>query len=269
MRANWRKYNGAIIPLHPPHIEVKESSIKIQQIVQESNVFFARWISHFDCKKQLSFWYVIHDTPMGMNDYSTNTRNQIRKGLKNFQIKIIDRSIIEQEGYDIYTSALQQQNTFWKLKGKEPFIKDLEGEWEFWGIYFEASLIGYSQNKVTNGCCDYSTIKIDPRYKKRYPSYALFYLMNKFYLNQKKLNYVSDGARSLAHQSNVQDFLIRKFKFRKAFCYLHVVYNPKITGLINMLFPFRNIFYRINIRFFQKIGVVLKQEEIIRKQINE
>ena len=268
MRANWRKYNGAIIPLHPPHIEVKESSIKIQEIVKESNVLFARWISHFDCKNQLNFWYVIHDTPMEMNDYSTNTRNQIKRGLKNFQIKIIDKSIIEQEGYDIYTSALRQQNTFWKLKGKEAFIKDLEGEWEFWGIYFEASLIGYSQNKFTNDCCDYSTIKIDPIYKKRYPSYALFYLMNKYYLNEMKLKYVTDGARSLAHSSNIQEFLIQKFKFRKAFCFLHIVYHTRLNILINLLFPFRNIFSKVNVKFFRKISVLLKHEEIIRKQID-
>ena len=60
MKNNWRKYNGAIIPLHPPNIQVKESSNEIQKIVKESNVLFARWISDFDCKKDSDFWYIIH-----------------------------------------------------------------------------------------------------------------------------------------------------------------------------------------------------------------
>ena len=68
---------------------------------------------------------------MDIIDYSRNVRNQIRKGLKNFEIKIVDKSIIEQHGYDIYTKALQNQNTLWNLKDKDAFIKDIQGEWEF------------------------------------------------------------------------------------------------------------------------------------------
>ena len=266
MKNNWRKYNGAIIPLQPPHVEVQESINEIQQIIEDANVLFARWISDFDCKKDSDFWYIINDTPMSMQDYSKNTRNQIRKGIKNFKINIIDRSIIEEEGYDIYTKSFKSNNTLFKMKSKEFFLKELVGEWEFWGVYFEDTLIGYSQNKVTRDYCDYSTIKIEPSYRGRYPSYALFFLMNKYYLNEKKLTYVSDGARSMVHKSNIQDFLIKKFKFRKAFCFLHVLYSPKIKILINILYPFRNVFWKINLSFFQKIAVVLTQEEIIRKQ---
>ena len=269
MNTNWRKYNGAIIPLHPPHIEVKETRGEIQKLVQQSNALFARWISDFDCKKQTSFWYVIHDTPMYINDYSANTRNQIKKGLKNFRIDKIDKSVVMQKGYEIYSSAFQSYTTLFKSKSKEIFTKELEGKWEFWGVYFEDNLIGYSQNKVTNDCCDYSTIKIDPAYKKMYPNYALFFIMNKYYLNNKHLKYVNDGARSLVHQSNIQEFLIKKFKFRKAFCRLHVIYSPKIKILINILYPFRNTIHKVNFNLFQKIGIVLKQEEIIRNQMNE
>ena len=41
--------------------------------------------------------------------------------------------------------------------------------------------------------------------------------MNQYYLNEKKLTYVTDGARSLVHQSNIQDFLINKFKNKHGF----------------------------------------------------
>ncbi len=266
MKNNWRKYNGAIIPFSPPNIEVKESNHEIQKIVTDSNVLFARWISNFDCKDETNFWYVIHDTPMSMKDYSKNTRNQIRKGLNSFQIKIIDRSVVEKEGYDIYIKSFQSKKMLYKLKSKENFLNELVGKWEFWGIYYESVLIGYSQNKVASNFCDYSTIKIDPYYRRSYPSYALFFLMNQYYLNEKKLAYVSDGARSLVHQSNIQDFLIKKFKFRKAFCYLHVEYSSRIKHLVAILYPFRSIFCKINLSLFQKIGAVLTQEEIIRKQ---
>ena len=269
MKDNWRKYNGAIIPLKSSHIEVKELRHEIQKLVQKNNVFFARWISDFDCKKQKKFWYCIHDTPMQMSDYSTNTRNQIKKGINNFQINIINKSVIETEGYDIYASAFQTYNTLLQVKTKDLFVKELEGNWEFWGIYFKDTLIGYSQNRIVDGCCDYATIKINPTYKKMYPTYALIFIMNKYYLNEKHLKYVSDGARSLFHQSNIQGFLMQKFKFRKAFCRLHILYSPFIKRVVFMLYPLRMLLCSINIILFKKIGLVLKQEEIIRNQLNE
>ena len=77
MKTNWRKYNGAIIPLQPPHIKVKDLMLDIQEAIKKNNAFLARWVSNFDSKNQTNFWYVINDNPMQISDYSTNTRNQI------------------------------------------------------------------------------------------------------------------------------------------------------------------------------------------------
>ncbi len=91
--------------------------------------------------------------------------------------------------------------------------------------------------------------------------------MNKYYLNEKNFLYVSDGARSLSHQTNIQDFLIRKFRFRKAYCRLHIVYRKDIEFLVNVLYPLKNIIYKSNNKILQKIGVLLKHEEIRRSYV--
>ena len=87
MNKNWRKYHGALIPLSPPHQLVSESNIEINNLVKSNNSFFARWTSEFDCNKITPFWHVINDIPMQSEDYSAKTRNQIRRGLKTFEIK--------------------------------------------------------------------------------------------------------------------------------------------------------------------------------------
>ena len=69
---NWRKYNGALIPLTPPHIEVDIADIKKR--IEEEGTYFARWTSNFDCKQETEFWYVICDEKLEMSDYSKNTR---------------------------------------------------------------------------------------------------------------------------------------------------------------------------------------------------
>ena len=50
---NWRKYNGALIPTTPPHIEA--DLIDIEKKIQQEDAYFARWTSNFDQNEELQF----------------------------------------------------------------------------------------------------------------------------------------------------------------------------------------------------------------------
>ena len=117
---------------------------------------------------------------------------------------------------------------------------------------------------LNDDTCNYSTIKFHPQYLKYYSSYALFYTMNRYYLAERKLKYVNDGARNLVHKTNVQDFLITKFGFRKAYCKLHIEYSLIIRFIVMFIFPIRFVFYRFNNKFALKINSLLLQEKIRR-----
>jgi hypothetical protein len=125
-------------------------------------------------------------------------------------------------------------------------------------------MIGYAQNIIDENIVLYSTVKLHPEYLSLYSSYALFFVMNQYYLNEKNFLYVSDGARSISHETNVQKFLIQKFNFRKAYCRLNIVYREDVNLLIKILFPFRKIFQKYNNFLTKKAIVLLKQEEIRR-----
>ena len=261
----WRKYNGAIIPLTPPHIDAKTDGI--EEEIKSNNVFFARWTSDFDNKEESEFWYVICDEKLEISDYSKNTRNQIRRGLRNCEVKIIDKQKIIKEGFESYNAAFLRYNTHLDSKSKEDFYQEIESlgeEWEFWGIYNNSKMIGYCQNKVIGDYCDYSTIKFHPDYLKLYPSYALFYTMNQYYLNEKSFRYVNDGARSISHETNIQSFLIQKFKFRKAFCRLNIIYSPKVKLILSIIYPFKSIISLLKFGFFIRINILINQERIRR-----
>ena len=79
--------------------------------------------------------------------------------------------------------------------------------------------------------------------------------------------YICDGARSISHETNFQDFLERYFGFRKAYCRLHVRYKPRIAFAVKVLYPFRKILKALDgIRLIHKINAILKMEEIIRNR---
>jgi len=262
---NWRKYNGAIIPLTPPHIKVDTNGIEDE--IKSKDVFFARWTSDFDCKNETEFWYVIQDAPMEIEEYSKNTRNQIRRGLRNCIVKLVTVDEVIELGFESYSEAFSNYNTHLTSKLESDFsfeLLNLNGNWDFWGIFHENKMIGYSQNRVIDDYCDYSSIKFHPQYLKLYPSYALFYTMNQYYLNDNNFKYVNDGARSISHDTNIQSFLIDKFKFRKAYCKLNIIYSSKIRLFISMFYPFNKILNLLNFKLFMKINVLLFQEKIRR-----
>ncbi len=262
MQSKWRKYHGALVPNTAPHEDVDLTGIDKELHVH--NAYFARWITNFDSKKSTDFWYLIQDKAMSLKDYSANTRNQILRGLKKFHIKQISIKEMSLNAYEIYKKASLEYNTKNKILSETAFNNLLIRDFDYWGIYLEDRLIGFSKNRIYKDSCDYSTIKVLPEYIKDYPFYALFYSMNLYYLAEKKIKYVTDGARSISHRTNIQQFLLMKFKFRKAYCNLHVKYTWKFGLIVKVLFPFRKIFGFFDFLLFRNIFSILFQEEISR-----
>lgn len=266
----WRLYQGALIPDSAPHVPITLSSGDIDALLNDSGAYFLRWVEGFDGGKETPFWYVIKDNAPSMEELSANTRSKVRRGLKNCTVERTSAAFIAEHGYDVYRKAFDKYDTFARPADKAAFqsqIEALAGDpaWEFWGVWESGGrLIAYSQNRLENESCNYSTIKFDPEFLKLYPSYALFYTMNAYYLGDGGVRYVNDGARSISHQTNIQDFLIETFKFRKAYCALRIAYAPKISLLIRMLYPLRRLFSLSDASLFRKIRVLLLQEAIRR-----
>ena len=165
----WRKYNGALVPLTPPHVDVDISDINKK--IRETNSYFARWTSDFDSKRRREFWYIIQDVSLDIKDYSKNTRSKIRRGLKRCKIKLVNKEEIKASGFISYSTAFLRYKTNILPKNHVDFKKEidnLEGDWHFWAIYNSDDLmIGYSQNRIINDYCDYSIMKFHPDHLKR------------------------------------------------------------------------------------------------------
>lgn len=265
----WRKYNGIIIPWAPPHISFNLTKSQVIYDISTNNALLARWTTNFDSKLELPFWYIINDKVIKFKDYSRNTKSKIKRGLKKLNVKIINKDDLLEHGYSVYMKAIKRYSVVLNKKSYFDFkdeIESLDSSWQIWGVYCNSNnqLVAYSLNRNSNDYCDYSMIKFDPLFLKDYSSYVLYYSMNKYYLGEKKVKYVSNGTRSISHQTNIHEFLIEKFKFRKAFCKIELIYSKKINFLVNFLYPFRIIFSFIPANFFRKIYIILFQEEIKR-----
>ena len=224
-----------------------------------------RNISDFDSPKPTSFWYLIKDSFGDMQELSTNTRNQVRRGLKNYYIRQIDAQLLMNHGYSIMCDAVAGYKKATTTTTREQFVSRLkEANNEYWGAFDERDdrLVAFAINKVAMDYCNYETLKAYPQAVKQYVYYALIHEMNRYYLQEKGLRYVTDGTRSITEHSNIQTFLQEKFHFRPAFCKLQITYTWWLRFFVNVLYPFRKY---IN---HPSIAALLRQEAMQRNELN-
>ena len=261
----WYYYQGALLPRIPPHYEVELTKSEQKELLKISKALFLRYTSKWN-RKESEFWYIIKDKKEDLNSYKSKVRNQIKKGLKNSIVKRVEKGIIINDGYPVYSEAFKNYSTFHQSLSKEEFQQSIKNSKdEFWAVYNKENiLIAYANNFIEESMCHYNSMKFHPKFLNLYSSYALIYTMNEYYLNQEKYLYVNDGARSIAHDTNIQYFLIKKFNFKKVYCKLNIIYRWDIKIVISLLYPFRSIIKKLNSHISNKVSIVLKQEEIRR-----
>lgn len=264
----FKLYKGAWISDDAPHLSKKISSKECVELFHKGG-YLVRNTYNFDINSEKSFWYVIKDSFGEMTELSSKMRNQVKKSLKTYDVRIVSANEIMSFGLAIYNSALEnyrvKANTLTQ-KQFEEMIKEQskDSRIEYWGVFEKSSgkPVALAINTVREDCCEYNSMKCDPVYQHNstYPYYGLIYEMNRYYLQERCFKYVNDGTRSITEHSNIQPFLIEKFNFRKAYCNLQIEYKWYLKLFVNFLYPFRE---KINIK---KIKSILRMEAIRRNE---
>lgn len=271
---HWRRHHGSLIPLSMPHVEPALSEKEAAVLLAERNGRLIRWETDFDTPEQGHWWHVIKTERENMGCFSGNTRSKIRRGLKNFSCGPVSREDICAQGHAIYVSAYERYSTFEKRLTGNAFrqaVEALPPETEFWAARDNATgeLAAFSENLVRDGATFYVTMWFPQPALQKYAGYALIHSMNKHYLNERGLKYVTDGARSISHDTAIQKFLIDKFQFRRAYARLHVAYSTWLAPGVHSLYPLRGLFSRANGRVARKLSVLFEQERLRRACLQE
>lgn len=263
---NYKLYKGAWVsedPVNETHLSDKESASLLN-----SGGYLVRNVYDFDCGEDTSFWYVIKDKFGGMEELSTKKRNQVRKSFKMCDVMKVSREEMLAQGYEVYALAAEG----YKVKAVVPSVEEFERRFsidnvknhEFWAAFDKHTkkMIAFSINFVHNDICDYETMKAIPLFQRsHYPYYGLLYEMNRYYLEEKGLRFVNDGARSITNHSNVQPFLIDTFNFRKAYCRLDIKYKWWFGIIVKTLYPIRKIIRT------PKVQAILNMEAMARNEL--
>jgi len=263
----WMNYRGALIPAAAMPVYIDFSPEEAAQLVKEAGALFLRYTTG-PTDIPTDWWHIIC-RQYDFNKVSTNTRSKIRRGMKRLQIRRINPEWLAENGYDCYWRCYQR----YKHAGIESrkkytaFIRSLDGVniFHIWGCFKEEELLGYIICLHERDGVFLHTVDITPAGLHDYAAYVMIHQLLEYYVNEEHIA-VSNGSRSISHETDMQDFLL-KLGFQREYCLLHVVYRPGVAFVVRLLYPFRSILKRLQaIPLIHNISAVLYQESILRQQ---
>ncbi len=272
----WKYYNHGAIPSTPPHEEPDLLPLEDESIwrIDGGTPLLARWTTDFDCGYETNWWYVIKDTPFDISQLKAKRRYVINKGKKNFYVKQINPLIYKEDLFEIQRDAYAVYPKKYRPEvNKESFLENLQQWSQFvvFGAFFRDTekLVGYAlMVESSDSCVDFKALKVKPDYEKYSVNAALVDgVLKDYQLFLTDGKFICDGSRNVNHETSFQDYLEKYFGFRKAYCKLHIVYNPKIEWIIKILFRFRKVLLKLDgIKLVHQINSVLRMEEIRRNE---
>ena len=277
MNNEWEYYNHALVPTLPPHIDPDISWMKDSDRWKEyaggKMPLFARWVSDFDCSGETEWWCIIKDTPFDIMSLKSNRRSLITRGLKRVDVRVIipadyaeQMSNILVKEWKYYDDSYEEGNDRQKLTDdfKKLTMKNL-GNAEYLGALLKETdtMIGYAIYNLFDDWIEYSVVKTDPEYLNTQVNAALAYFGVERYM-RPGIKYIHGGWRTMIHESNYQEYLMKNFGFRKAYCKLHIEYRPLMQIAVNVLYPLRGMIKKVKNKWIYTVWCALQQEEIRR-----
>lgn len=214
-------------------------------------------------------WYaVICSKFITLEMRKSKYRSEVRRGLANCEVRRINAEELIGEGYGVYTRALERYRGSAKPTWDEKQFRrhvHVSGRFDdivhFWGAFHGGRLVAFAICNVFDAIeATYWIEKVDPASLPHYPAYALQYEIGRYYLDERKFEYINAGWRSIIHSTGIQDFLIRKFGFRRAHSGLQVTYGRWLAAVVACAYPFRKLVGQAS----RQAGALLSIEEVRR-----
>jgi hypothetical protein len=253
---------------NPPHIGIDKENMKLA--LHLSTCYMARYTTNFDCGFETPWYYVICDAPIDLKKLNSANRYNINHGLRHFYVQKIRKNLENvRELYRIYKKSSERYTNFTPVSESD-FIEAAINSFEsnvYYGAYYKNNnlLCGYTSVKEQANVASFNTMKLDQAYFKFGLTYVLVFWVTDIYLKQKKFKYIHNGERSVRHDTEMQDFLIKRLSFRKAYTNLHMEYKFFLGLLIRICYPFRKLFNKLHGILFHNVSALLLQEQIAQE----
>lgn len=270
---DWYDYHGFMVPAHLPHSIPKISQEIAKRVLRISGRPFVRWDSHFGKVQNSQWWYVLKRGRWAIENIKNKKKRwMIRQGVKHFSVRLLTFDEVLDKCPKVAQSATVRYKgrarieTRQILKQRLNAANKVPGVLEYTGCFYEDTLVSFSENYIQDNAVWLANMRHNPAFLDKYSSYGFLNGILDYYLNQKKMDYVLDGCRSIHHRTEFQDHLIKVFGFTKEYSALRAVYSASFKMAVNLAYPFRGLVWLFCDKwannFLDNVGAVLRQEYI-------
>jgi hypothetical protein len=260
----WRPYQHGLVPASLKPEPIKVSAEQERELLHKSGGLFLRYFTR-RFETPTPFWYTAC-SGYDPKKLKGKTRTQVQRAYRTCRVERIFPLWLSDNGYGCYLAA------FAKYRNAQPDPKakfEAEcrgaagGPFDFWGVFVGDELAGYVKYLVGADYIAGLEMKLDPRYLSLNSSSALQdTVLTTYVFNQHKTVYA--GFRSVLHDTNIHDFLLR-FGYRRTYCDFKLVYRRSVRGFVSLLYSFRKVAdYIPESRWGNRIHALLRQERIRR-----
>lgn len=201
-----------------------------------------------------------------MTKLKSKKRYEINKGKRYFKALIINPAEYKQDIYETTKKAFESYPKRYRPTINEQiFLRGIDS-WNNLTVVGainreNGKLQGYAYLKDEEKHSDLLVLRVNPEMERYAINAALIDGIMEAYKERLQGEfYISDGARTVFHETSFQDYLEKYFDFRKAYCNLHLKYRPIVGFAVKVLYPFRNIIKGYT-HIGSQISAVLKLEE--------
>ena len=272
---DWYDYSGFMMPAYLPHCCPRISPEIADKVVQISGRPFVRWDSQFGEVENSEWWYVLKRGPWAVENIKDKKKRwMIRQGKKNFTVRPLTFDEVLSHCSAVAESATARYKGEAKVETREILeervsaASKIAGVLEYIGCFHEDTLVSFSENYIQDNAVWLANMRHAPAFLNKYSSYGFIDGILDYYLNQKKMDYVLDGCRSIHHRTHFQEHLIKIFGFIKEYAILNVKYSGKFGTAVKLAYPFKGIVCALSNKWtnctLDNISAVLRQEYIRR-----
>lgn len=212
-----------IMPMGPILDDIELMAEAADELLAGLGGQFVQWTRPLTDERRWRGWYAVVCTRFVEIESvpSASVRSKIRRGLKRCEVARVDLDGFKAETYEVHVAALRHYGQA-QVPTREAYEAMLERERGFddlrhyWIVRVEGRPAAYAKTILHDRReVDYTAVKFDPQQLKHYTSYALLHEMNRFYLGEQRFDYANDGQRSVLHDTNFQEFLVRDLGFER------------------------------------------------------
>jgi len=233
----WELRNKILIPSKPPHLIQSFNRERIRETINEKNALLAHWTDNWNEEKSEWWWTCCDQKSYDIeNIKNTSGKRGIKKGLANCSIKRLEPDEFVNLTYNIFDKSIlsyklppSHRLSFLDYRNKIVEQSKYDG-FELWGVFVKDKIASFATCLLVDNVVLLGSTKSDPDLHRYYPNNALFYHITKHYLNERGVLYITNGPRTLLHNTSINDFLIR-IGYRQIYGRL----NVELSGIANIL----------------------------------